>query len=97
MIREEMTTTCKAICFSLTLIHCWQGIDSGLTSQKIRMKELYRKSVVGLGPCHPISFHCSDIKPFRETLGKAMFHNALRASCHTKGPYDQLPTKFIQQ
>ena len=45
------------------------------------MIELYLKSVDGLGPCHPISFHCSEIKPFRATSGKAASHNALKASC----------------
>lgn len=42
---------------------------------------VYLKSVDGLEPCHPISFHWSDIKPFRVTLGKAQFHKALNDSC----------------
>lgn len=42
---------------------------------------VYLKSVDGLGPCHPISFHWSDIKPCRETLGKEQCHKALSDSC----------------
>ena len=42
---------------------------------------VYLKSVDGLAPCHPISFHWSDIKPSRVTLGKAQFHKALNNSC----------------
>lgn len=42
---------------------------------------VYLKSVDGLAPCHPISFHWSDIKPFRGTLGKAHCHRALSDSC----------------
>lgn len=42
---------------------------------------MYLKSVDGLGPCQPISFHCSDINPWRTIFGNAAFHNALRASC----------------
>lgn len=41
---------------------------------------IYLKSVDGSFPCHPISFHCSDIKPQSSSSGKATFHKALKAS-----------------
>lgn len=41
----------------------------------------YLKSVDGLGPCHPISFHCSDTRLLRLTFGYAPFHNAMRDAC----------------
>lgn len=39
------------------------------------------KSVDGSLPCHPISFHCSDINPWSSRLGYVAVQRALKASC----------------
>lgn len=46
----------------------------------VGMMMMYLKSVDGSFPCQPISFHCSDTKPWSSSSGKAAFHNALKAS-----------------
>lgn len=42
------------------------------------------KSVDGSFPCHPISFHWSEIKPWSSWLGNEVDHRALKASCPWK-------------
>lgn len=41
---------------------------------------MYLKSVDGFGPCHPMSFHCSEIKLDSSASGNEALHRALRAS-----------------
>ena len=58
---------------------------------------IYLKSVDGSFPCHPISFHCSDIKPRSSSSGQAAIHNALRASYRNAEKEDSvlLPTSNL--
>ena len=60
----------------------WEGnfIRKNCFTYKKEITELHIKSVDGLGPCHPISFHCSEIRAFKAMSGKAAFHNDLSAS-----------------
>lgn len=69
----------------LSTVHKQTNHTKKTVQQPFKVADMYLKSVDGLGPCQPISFHCSEIKLLRVTLGKAANHRSLRASYQENG------------